>query len=276
MERFLLIRGLGEQMGNGPSTQLSAYERMGAYYDAFSAHHDHDLWLSHLLPAVERFGLRGHRLLDVGCGTGKSFEPLLDIDWRITACDLSPAMLRSARRRANGQVRLHVADMCQLPVFGEFDLIWSLGDVINHLLEPRQLEACFVGMRRNLAPSGLLLFDTNTLRSHRTFYAETSVTRDNGHQLIWRGETPADMAPGGRARAVFEVRDRGGVRECETVIRQRHYPADEVEATLEAAGLQPLACFGHGFDAVLQQPLDETRHTKAIFIAKRQQPSQRR
>jgi predicted TPR repeat methyltransferase len=258
-------------MGREPDNALAAYEQMGVYYDAFSAHHDHELWLSQLLPAAKRLGLKGRRLLDVGCGTGKSFEPLLDSDWQITACDLSPAMLRQAESKAKGRVRLVVADMCQLPTLGRFDLIWTLGDVVNHLTRPMQLEACFIGMRRNLAANGLLLFDTNTLLSHRTFYAETSVTSDNGHQLIWRGQAAADMPPGGQAQAIFEVRDQDGEALCKTVIRQRHYPAEEIGAILQRAGLKPLAAFGHGFDAQLQEPLDETQHSKAIFIAQAQQ-----
>ena len=69
-----------------------AYEAMASVYDDFTAHHDYELWLGQLLPKVEGHGLgaRG-RLLDVGCGTGKSFIPMLERGWSVTACDLSPA-----------------------------------------------------------------------------------------------------------------------------------------------------------------------------------------
>ena len=38
----------------------------------------------------------GERVLDVACGTGKSFMPFLARGWDVTACDLSPAMLARA------------------------------------------------------------------------------------------------------------------------------------------------------------------------------------
>ena len=244
---------------------------MAPYYDAFSAHHDYELWLANLLPAAERFGLRGRRLLDVACGTGKSFLPLLDSDWQITAVDASRGMLEQARRKTGGRVRLQVADMRELPTLGCFDLVWALGDALNYLLSDEQLDSALSGLRRNLAPDGLLLFDLNTLLTYRTFYAETSVKEQEGKRLTWHGQTTTDPAPGVLAQATFEVKEIGanGVAPlCVSVHRQRHYPAESVTAALDRAGLQCLAVFGQHFDARLHQPLDETRHTKGVFIAR--------
>jgi SAM-dependent methyltransferase len=245
-----------------------AYEPMAVYYDAYSSHHNYKLWLDNLLPAAERCGLQGRRLLDLGCGSGKSFEPLLDSDWQITACDVSEAMLRQAEIKARGQVRLEVADIRTLPQLGCFDLVLCLGDVVNYLLSASELEQCFRGAGRNLASTGLLLFDLNTILSHRTHYGQTSISTRGRQRLIWRGQASPDTPPGSQVEARFEVLDSDGSTVCRATHRQRHYPPAEVETLLELAGLQVLAVFGHGFDAVLQQPVDESRHTKAIFIAK--------
>ena len=77
-----------------------AYEAIAPVYDDFTAHHDYELWLGNLLPKLRRHGLNGHRLLDVGCGTGKSFIPMLERGWKVTACDISPSMLELARAKA--------------------------------------------------------------------------------------------------------------------------------------------------------------------------------
>ena len=50
--------------------------------------------------------------------------------------------------------------------------------------------------------------------------------------------------------------------------RQRHFPEAEVLATLERAGLECLEVFGHGFDAVLKQPVDDLVHSKAVYLAR--------
>src|SRR4051794_28255187 len=110
------------------------YEAMAPVYDHFTAHHDYEAWLGDLLVVLERNGLQGRRLLDVGCGTGKSFLPMLPRGWEVTGCDVSASMVELAREKAGDSVRLAVADMRELPKFGEFDLIWALDDAINYLL----------------------------------------------------------------------------------------------------------------------------------------------
>jgi predicted TPR repeat methyltransferase len=178
-----------------------AYEAIAPVYDDFTAHHDYELWLGNLLPELRRHGLRGRRLLDVGCGTGKSFLPMLERGWEVTACDISPSMLELARAKSGGAVRLSVADMRELPAFGEFDLVWALDDAVNYLLSRGELEKALSGMRANLAPGGLLMFDLNTLRSYRSFFAETELVERGGRKLVWRGQASTDAEPGSISEA---------------------------------------------------------------------------
>jgi SAM-dependent methyltransferase len=247
-----------------------AYEAIAPVYDDFTAHHNYDLWLGELLPQLHRHGLRGRRLLDVGCGTGKSFLPMLEQGWEVTACDLSPSMLELARAKAGSAVQLTVADMRELPEFGEFDLVWALDDAVNYLLSGEELESALRGMRANMAPGGLLMFDVNTLNAYRSFFAETQRVERGGRQLVWRGQGSSEAAPGSISEAHFEVEGASGdaapVRAH--VHRQRHFPEAEVLELLDAAGLECLDVFGHGFDAVLKQPVEELVHTKAVYMAR--------
>src|SRR6185436_14310911 len=147
-----------------------AYEGTAVAYDDFTAHYEDEAWLAGLLAILARHGLHGSRLLDVGCGTGKSFMPMLSRGWKVTGCDISPSMLELAREKAGKAVRLETADMLTLPKFGKFDLVWALDDTINYLLSKDELRQALLGMRGNLAQAGLLLFDVNTLLAYRTFF----------------------------------------------------------------------------------------------------------
>lgn len=253
---------------SGSQWAEQAYEAIAPVYDDFTAHHDYELWLGNVLPKARHHGLRGHRLLDVGCGTGKSFLPMLERGWEVTACDISPSMLALARAKAGDAVKLSVADMRKLPEFGEFDLVWALDDAVNYLLSGEELEEALSGMRANLAPGGLLMFDLNTLQSYRTFFAEEQRVVRGGRQLIWRGQGSADTAPGSISEARFEI-ETEGAPEIEThVHRQRHFPESEVRALLGQAGLECLGVYGHGFDAVPKQPVEELVHSKVVYIAR--------
>lgn len=249
---------------------------MAVAYDDFTAHHEDEAWLADLLVALESHGLQGNRLLDVGCGTGKSFVPMLSHGWEVTGCDISPSMLEIAREKAGEAIRLEVADMLALPKFGEFDLVWALDDTINYLLGTEELLRALTGMRENLAPAGLLLFDLNTLLAYRTFFAETTVVERQGRRLVWRGLTAPDVAPGSTCESRLEVAsdDEDGKRGEATVLthRQRHFPQAEVPATLELAGLECLDTYGIYTDGIRKQPLDESIHTKAIYVARCARP----
>jgi SAM-dependent methyltransferase len=251
---------------------LGAYRTMASVYDDFTAHHDYEGWLTDLLKILEPHGLTGRRLLDVACGTGKSFLPMLPRGWQVTGCDLSPEMVALAREKAGDSVELSVADMRALPKLGEFDLVWALDDAINYLLSPEELTDALRGMGENLAGAGLLLFDVNEMPAYRTFYTETSVVERNGRRLVWEGLSSPDAAPGSIWEARLEVQGEDGtpVEELEASIhRQRHFPEAEVRDALERAGLECLDVYGHGLDGIPRQPADPERHTKVIYIARR-------
>jgi SAM-dependent methyltransferase len=252
-----------------------AYEAMAPAYDEFTADNDHELWLNNLLPKLERHTVDGHRLLDVGCGTGKSFLPMLERGWEVTACDISPSMLELARAKVGRRVRLCVADMRELPQLGEFDLALALDDAVNYLLSSEELESALRGIRRNLAPGGLLMFDLNTLYSYRTFFAESKTIERAGRRMLWHGQTPSDVTAGSVCEARFESEDLTspptGGHVLPHLHRQRHFPEATVLSSFERAGLDCLDVYGHGYDAIPQQPLDELTHEKAVYIARRSQ-----
>lgn len=95
----------------------------------------------------------GATIADVPCGGGVAFRNLRpDQDVRYLAADLSPKMLRGARRRAEarslGQVELIEADMTALPFAdGEVDLFLSFSG-LHMVSEPAER------WRRSAAASG--------------------------------------------------------------------------------------------------------------------------
>ena len=247
-----------------------AYDAIAPLYDEFTAHHRYEELMGELLPALERHDLAGNRLLDVGCGTGKSLIPMLERGWQVAGCDISAAMIEVAKGKVGEAVSLALADMRTLPHFGYFDLVWAIDDAVNNLLDPEDLEAALQGMRRNLALGGLLLFDLNTLRAYREFFAESETIERDGLRLIRTGLTPPGQPPGAVWEAQFEAVGGGQEQPIEPhVHRQRHFPEQEVLAALQSVGLECLDVFGQSQEGPgMQKPLDESHHTKAIYIAR--------
>ena len=74
-----------------------AYDALAPSYDTFTAHHDQAGWTGALLDLARAAGLRGRRVLDVGCGTGGAIPPMLERGFAVTGADISAAMLDVAR-----------------------------------------------------------------------------------------------------------------------------------------------------------------------------------
>lgn len=243
-----------------------AYDNYASAYDDFNHGYMYESWTARLLAKAEEAGLSGQRLLDVACGTGLSFLPMLDRGWEVTGCDISPAMLEIAREKVGDRAELLVADMRELPDLGEFDLIWAVNDPLNYLLSVEEFEAAMEGMRRNLATEGIVLFDINTLVTYRNFFSREIVVEEKGRHFVWQGKQAGEeVAPGLIAEAHFEASGEEG---SSHVHRQRHFGEAEVLAAIKAGGMRCIAVYGE-IDGNLELGLEEERHTKAVYLCRR-------
>lgn len=239
-----------------------AYDAFAPIYDDFNAQNDYELWFSTLLPKLEEYGLRQGKLLDVACGTGRSFAPMLRRGWEITACDISREMIARAKEKfPDEDIAYDVADMARLPTYGEFELVWALNDPVNYLVSDGDLQSALEAMGANLAADGLLVFDCNTLKMFRaSFEPETGLRRDARWRWEGRGAT------GG----VYEAEVSGEGIASHTH-KERHYTVPEVQRTMLNAGLQPVAALGQREDdgLVLSESWDEGRDHKIVHVARR-------
>jgi SAM-dependent methyltransferase len=249
-----------------PSDTRAAYDELAPVYDGLTAHHDHEGWLAQLLGVAGDHGLAGRRLLDVACGTGKSFAPLLDRGYDVWACDISPAMIERARRCADiDPDRVLVADMRALPELGAFELVTCLDDAVNYLLDVDDLVAAFASVARLLAPDGIYLFDTNTLATYRAGFAADATFERPLAAAVWRGETTEPIHAGALCSAAIELAgDDGGAISRHV---QRHHPEPTIRHALTSAGLACRAVLGQSTGGVLHEDADEDAHTKLVYVA---------
>jgi SAM-dependent methyltransferase len=251
-----------------------AYDAFAPFYDDFTAHHDYADWCATIERLARAAGLRGTRLLDVACGTGKSFLPFLERGWSVTACDISPRMLERAAAKAAGRATLAVQDVRRLPVLGAFDLVLCLDDAMNYLLGQGEVHDAVAGLAANLAAGGVLVFDANTLRAYRSFFATTTVVRSPGRFLAWEGRADPAFGPGEIADAeltAFEQVGAGWAR-TDSAHRQQHHPEELIRAALATAGLHAVQVHGMQLDGSVRPGMDELRNTKALYIARPDAP----
>jgi SAM-dependent methyltransferase len=247
----------------------TAYDELAPIYDLVTAGYDHGPWLTKIERHARALGLRGRAVLDVACGTGASFLPLLERGYHVTGCDIAPEMLANAARKAP-TARLEAADMRALPDLGRFDLILCLDDGINHLLEPDDVTGTFAGMRRNLAAGGIAVWDVNTAAIYRSAEAAASIVSSGDPFVTREARVQGRFTPGGLVDVVTHAfasnADLNWQRTTATV-RQRHWPDAEIRRAAHEAGLVILDTFGQTPGAILHAEPDEDRHAKLLYFA---------
>jgi SAM-dependent methyltransferase len=259
-------------MATAASEGSTDYDAFAPHYDAFTSGSDYERWTDGVVEHARLYGLQGRTLLDVACGTGKSFLPFLRRGFDVVGCDSSSAMLAEAARKAP-RARLVLADMRELPPLGRFDLVTCFDDSLNYLQAEPDLRAAFGSMAANLAADGLALFDLNSLKAYRTTFAADSV-RDHhdGRVFAWRGGSSENAEAEGVADAwidVFVPAADGLYERVRSHHSQRHFARDRVEVLLREAGLELLAVNGVLDDGALVPDADELRHLKVLYTARR-------
>jgi ubiquinone/menaquinone biosynthesis C-methylase UbiE len=134
-----------------------AYDAVAdAYAQRFADELSHKALDRALLGAfVEQLPSRGGLIGDVGCGPGHVARYLKSLGFRSTGVDLSPAMVKIARR-SDPTIEFTVASMLALPAGDrEWEGIVALYSIIH--LEPTQVQAAIAEFFRVLTNRGLLM-----------------------------------------------------------------------------------------------------------------------
>jgi SAM-dependent methyltransferase len=250
-------------------TPVAPYDVMAPHYELFVEATDYPRWLGGLLALAADHGAHDGRALDVGCGTGRSLEALLDAGFDAAGCDPSTAMMALARERLGPDVDLQRAALPDVAPGPPVNLITAINDIIN-CVPPSDLEASIASLAGRLAPGGVLLFDANTPLTFSGFFGRTFCRGSDGIFLVWQSLLDRDEEGGFRADLHAFTADEDSLGTWTRVVThhvQYHHPHERVVAALAGAGLELRLVMGQRDDGPRDSFCDETIHTKRIYVA---------
>lgn len=237
------------------------FDRVAAHYDYLMRNVPYGKWVDYLEALMQRHAIRPRIIVDLCCGTGKVGSELIRRGYVAVGVDLSEPM---ARRCASQEPPLPAAvmDARRLGLrAGSIDLVVSLYDSLNYILEPEGLQECFRRVADALSPGGWFIFDMNTTLALAARYFAHS-NRGSGDKLeytwtpTWNPQTRIC-----RIDMEFEWRGEGGPEHYREVHFQRAYEIRELRAFLTAAGFKELH-FYHAY--TFRRP---HRWTDRIYVA---------
>ncbi len=244
------------------------YTDMAPHYDWLMNHVDYKRWSRHIARLCRHYGLEPRHILEIASGTApfKGLPPFPRA--RMILSDLSPSMLRIARRGETSPNRdLVAADGMALPFKGGFDLCLMIYDSINYLLDEEEISLMLNQVHAQLVPGGLFLFDATTLsNSKRYFRNATYFDERPGCSVVRESEYDEDLRLQYNDFTFFFEDESGRfVRKVENHL-QRIYPLDELTDLCEKSGFKILGCHAN-FGMTPARESAERAH----FVARREQ-----
>ena len=200
-------------------------------YDAIMDDIHYEGWTDFILREAEKVGWQGHTVLDLGCGTGNSTFPFFSRGYTVTGLDASPEMLAVAREKLP-PVRFVQGNFTSFGLDERFDLVISVFDSLNNLLEPRDFLRTAQRVREHLSPEGLFIFDVNTTVGLRDLW-ESGRAEGWVDEVHYSWDHTFDEVT--RISTVTAYCEKNG-RDFTEIHLERAYDPLEVEALLSRAG----------------------------------------
>jgi ubiquinone/menaquinone biosynthesis C-methylase UbiE len=214
------------------------YRAFARYYDTYTASFDADLDLYSSLCSPQ------DRILEVGCGTGRILQRLLQEGLQLTGVDVSQEMLELSRKKLSdfmkqGRLRLTLHDFSHEALPEVYDRILVTWYTFNYILE--EPESFLRNLSRSSAEQALVVFDL--------FYPKTLAAPDCDD--IWRSHEFQDAQQKtvyvrDKRRMLDNIEERIQIYEedgltREILTKRRYYSPEEMKALLENCGFSQIA-----------------------------------
>jgi SAM-dependent methyltransferase len=215
-----------------------------AFYaaDLAAAHHDrfgslaHDA-AAHLLTYLRRHGVRGGRVMDLGCGSGLLLAQLATAGYAVSGVDVSADMVALARRSVPG-ADLRVGSIHDAPLPAGCVAVTATGEVVNYAADGR---AGIDALRRLAARTYAALVDGGAFLFDALGSASPGAVVHRFHRTDrWcLGAEITESADGtqlSRQITVFTADGDGCWRRTDEIHRLRLLGRQDVHAVLADAG----------------------------------------
>ncbi|MBI2009356.1 class I SAM-dependent methyltransferase [Candidatus Saccharibacteria bacterium] len=134
------------------------YQDLAEYYDEIYSYKDYATEAEKVVSLIKNnLKSGGNKLLDVACGTGKHIEYLKQ-HYDVTGVDISNKMLGLAKVR-HPNVQFHQADMIEMELGRDFDVLVCLFSSISHLKTYENLSKALKNFSKHLKKRGVLIIE---------------------------------------------------------------------------------------------------------------------
>ena len=133
--------------------------KLAAYYDIIHRDKDYNYEVNFLIETFKIYSSKKcNKIIDIGCGTGNHTRQFDNKKYSVIGVDPSKEMIDIAKKNKVHK-NLHFINCNISEVDGQYDLSYSLFNVVNHILRADELMSFFRSIRSLLSKDSLYIFD---------------------------------------------------------------------------------------------------------------------
>jgi 2-polyprenyl-3-methyl-5-hydroxy-6-metoxy-1,4-benzoquinol methylase len=247
----------------GVLSPAEQFDRIAFLYDDIMTGVPYDEWLAHVQRILAKYSYTPQTVLDLCCGTGTFSRLLAENGYEVSGSDISAEMIRIAKERsarAGLDIDFRVQDAARLRLGKKFDLVVSLFDSLNYILEASSLQQAFHGVAQHLNPGGMFIFDMNTELAFLAGLFDQNNLLNKHARVRYNWRSSYDKAARiCRVQMDFTYKSANADEMVEVVHYQRAYDQTEITDMLATAGLTTRAVYNA---YTLRRP---TKHSDRVF-----------
>lgn len=170
------------------------------------------------------------------------------LGYDVIGVDLSTEMLSIAKEKPHENIEYLCQDTCELDMYGTIDVTVCVLDSINHLDSAEDILRCFKSVSLFCDPTGLFVFDINTVRKHREVLADNTFVYDMEKvYCVWQNYIDKDSNDNrvDIALDIFTENEDGAFDRSYEDFSEIALPLEEIEELLHKAGFKILERYNY-------------------------------
>lgn len=215
------------------------------YYDLLYRDKDYAGEVDYVESLIKNNTHNTKTILDLGCGTGRHDELLVDKGYKLHGVDISEEMLNIARKRLKGKegdICFTHSDISNLHLNQKFDAVISLFHVMSYQSKNDVVDRLFDTVKNHLRNDGVFIFDFWYGPGVLTDLPTTNIKRlENENIKVTRTSKPEMYAQSNTVDVDFDIKitqkNNGKKIETSETHTMRYFFDTELE----------MFCMKHGF-----------------------------
>lgn len=246
---------------------MEPYKLFANYYDKLMYDVDYKAWFKYIEKIFYNYNKSPKTILEMACGTGNLTYYLAEKGYKVTCFDISDDMLSIAYNKLVGfnNVKILSQDMINFNINKKFDVVISICDSINYIINSDDLYKTFKNVYNHLEDGGIFIFDINSYYKLKYIIANNIFLDEKDNIFyIWQNEFNEENNLSNFYLTFFINSKNNEYFRFDEEHVERAYKISEIKELLNKANFHNITCYG---DFTFNEPSDKTE--RIHFIAKK-------